>query len=335
MAVTSRVIGTVPAGLPDAEQAVTAWTIGFANGVALEVWDWGATLAGLWVPDRAGVLANVCYRLDHAEDQIGLHRRQLIGSTCGRFARNIRHGRFTLDGTMYQLDRNIGSHHFHGGELGLHSQLWTAQFGSDADGQTLTFAVVSPDGAGGYPGELTAQVRYSLRADGLLQIDYSATTDRPTIVGLAPHAFWNLAGEGALDWHELTIAAPQTFLLDAEFLPLLGAPQPAYGATDLRKPQPIGPRSIDNCWLARGGTGAGLDLVDPGSGRRLTVTSDQPALALYSGDHLPRPRAGLCIQPGPCPDAPNRPDFPSARLDPGQTYRSRIEFRFDLVERSS
>jgi aldose 1-epimerase len=332
MSPSPHTIAVVPAGLPDAGKAIEAWTLGYPNGVSLEVWTLGATLAELNIPDRAGRLANVCFRFDSVNEHVGIYRKHLVGTVLGRFARCIKAGRFELDGVAIQLERNIDGHHFHGGHHGLHSRLWHARTLLEEDKQSLYLTIESDDGDEGYPGKIWVETRYILHRDGLLSIEFHAHSDRTTIIGLSPHIFWNLAGHGSIDSHFLRLDADHLIATDEMFIPLAIAPRAVDGGEfDFRHTRAIGRQPIDNCWINALRPGALLELIYPDSGRRLSVTTDQPALAIYSADHLPIPRVGLCIQPSAYPDAPNRPDFPSCRLAAGQTHQTRIDFRFDSI----
>jgi len=326
------VIGmTSPQGVdPGAE--IEAWRLEAGPGIAVEIWTYGATLVDVSVPDRAGTVANVCYRLRTLEDYMSLFRHHYVGPVFGRFARCVAGGRFELDGQAIQLDRNIGAHHFHGGRGGFHSRVWTAASRRADDRLALQLRLDSPAGDQGYPGNLVAEATYTLDRKGVLSIDLTARADSPTIVDLTTHAFWNLAGAGTIDDHLLRLSSDYLVPTDNEFIALREPPHHVAGtAVDFRAERRIADQSMDNCVILNVADGPAAILTDPGSGRRMTVMTNQPALALYSGDHLPVRRAGLCIQPGNFPDAPNRPDFPPCRLDPGTVYQNHMEFRFDAI----
>jgi aldose 1-epimerase len=315
-------------------QQVDAFTL--RNG-ALEatIWTYGATLVELRAPDRRGQRSNLVLRLPDLASYEDRTRNPYLGSVLGRYCRALAAGRLMLDDVTYQLDCNLGGHHLHGGEFGFDRYVWQAEAATDRGVPVLRLFLVSPDGDQGYPGELSVQVEYRLTGDTLV-FEAHATTTAPTVVSLTNHAFWNLAGAGQIDRHQLSIDASTVLMTDSAFIPLPGPPVPVSRAgQDYRYPQQLGGRRIDHFFpldsdFPRRQQVRAAVLFDPGSGRRLTIATDQPGLGVYTGEGLPVPRSGLCIQPSAWPDAPNRPDFPTARLDPGETYRHRTDYQFTL-----
>jgi aldose 1-epimerase len=311
------------------------------DGLRLTLFNLGARLHELWVPGRDGRAADVVLGLDSPAE----HRasRSYMGATCGRFANRIAGARFTLDGVTYALDRNEGANQLHGGSLGFDARDWQVE---DTSPTHATFALTSPAGDMGFPGEVRACCTYRLPGDLRLMIEMTATTDAPTVVNLAHHSYFNLAGHGAGDilGHDLQIAAPAYLPVDAENIPT-GEIAPVAGtAFDFRRPRPIGqvlpgPAGFDHCFCldAVPERIAGEDLrfcaalAHPESGRRLRVWTNAPGVQAYTGAHFDGspgkagaryPRfAGVALETEGYPDAPNRPGFPSVRLDPGQTYR--------------
>jgi aldose 1-epimerase len=300
----------------------------------------GARLAQLWAPDRDGRLADVVLGHDDLADYAANHG--FLGATCGRFANRIAGARFPLDGTGVRLVPNEGTTQLHGGPQGFDAAPWTI---TGASATEVTFAHESPAGDMGFPGRLN--VRCTYRLDGLcLWIGMTATTDAPTVVNLAHHSYFNLGGQGAGDvlGHRLKVAAEHYLPVDAAKVPT-GAVLPVAGtAFDFTALRPIGqalpgPGGFDHCYCLsqplQGPGGALLRpaarLVDPASGRSLRLATNQPGLQVYTGAHFDAtpgksgaryPRfAGVALETQGFPDAPNRPQFPSARLDPGQTYR--------------
>lgn len=315
----------------------------------------GATLRRLEVPGRDGKPANVVlgYR-DLAEYRA--HPR-FYGVVAGRFANRIGGARFSLDGTEYRLPANNGPNSLHSGPKGFDLQEWKLEA---HDAHSATFALRSPHLDHGFPGNLHVHVRYALGDDGLA-IGFRATTDHATVINLTHHAYFNLAGESSgttiLD-HLLRIPASQITPTDAALIPTGAFADVAGGPFDFRSPKPIG-RDIaaDDVQLRQGGgydhnfvlVGAAgtirrvATLFDPKSGRVLDLHSTEPGLQFYTGNHLANgapgtgggiypARGGLCLEPQKFPDAPNKPNFPSARLDPGQEYRHDMAFRFRTVK---
>ena len=331
---------TMPSAGPDTADPGTV-ILEDADGLRLMLLTLGARVAELWVPDRHGRLADVVLGLDTAED----HRASgsYMGATCGRFANRIAGARFTLDGVIHQLDRNEGANQLHGGSAGFDSRDWTIL---DRSASQVTFALTSPSGDMGFPGEVRALCTYRLLGGMRMMIEMTATTDAPTVVNLAHHSYFNLAGHGAGDilGHVMQVAASAYLPVGATNIPT-GEIAPVAGtAFDFRAPRPIGqalpgPGGYDHCFCLDAPLEriAGEDLrfcaalEDPASGRRLRVWTSAPGLQVYTGAHFDGssgksgaryPRfAGVALETEGYPDAPNHRAFPSARLDPGQTYR--------------
>lgn len=307
-----------------------------ASGLRLVLTTLGARLVQLWAPDRGGMLADVVLGFDRAEDY--LTRGGYLGATCGRFANRIAGGRFALDGRTVQLVCNEGANQLHGGPAGFDAQVWDI---ADHARDHVTFRLMSPDGDMGYPGQVEAHCTY--RLSGLrLTIEMTATTDAPTVVNMAQHSYFNLAGHGGVMDHHLQVAAPHYLPVDGANIPT-GEIRPVTGtAFDFRQSRPIGqtlpgPGGFDHCLcLADPGVlRPCASLSDPASGRRLRIATDAPGLQVYTGGHFDggpgksgarHPRfAGVALETQGFPDAPNQPDFPSSRLDPGQIYRHRMQ----------
>lgn len=232
------------------------------------------------------------------------------GFVVGRYANRIAHGRFTLDGETYQLARNDGRHHLHGGPRGFQHVDWSAR----RRGAAAELRYVSPDGDEGYPGTLDVRVAYTLEGS-VLRIDYEAVTDRPTIVNLTNHAYFNLAGSGTIDDHELRIAADHYVPVDEELIPT-GEVAPVSGTPfDFREWRRIGTAVVDHTLVLRGD----VELRERRSGRLLRIRTDQPGVQVYTGHFTGR--RGICLEPQRFPDSPNQPAFPSPSLRPGETYR--------------
>ncbi len=321
------------------------------GGPRIRVLTYGGIIEGIEVPDRAGQVANVVLGLDSLEGYAT--RSPHFGAITGRYANRIARGRFTLDGTTYQLACNNGPNALHGGPGGFDKRVWAIE---DMSERHVALSYVSPDGEEGYPGALTVRVTYTAEADGL-RIDYHAATDQATVLNLTNHSYFNLAGEGAgsvLD-HLLQVDAERFVPVDATSIPE-GPLRPVEGTPfDFRKPAPIGARiRAGDPQLLRGrgydhtfvlseqpGVRPAATVHHPGSGRTLRVLTDQPGVQVYSGNMLtgalagPSGRAyrsgdGLCLETQHFPDSPNRPDFPSTVLRPGDVFASTTLLRFAI-----
>ncbi|QQZ18261.1 MULTISPECIES: aldose epimerase family protein [Rhodococcus] len=296
------------------------------NRVRVAVWNYGATLVSVVVPDLAGARRNVVIRLPDLAAYEAAENRAYVGSTMGRFARIVAGGRLVIDGREYELARNAGPHHIHGGPEGFDARVWDGHADSGEKSGRVVLTLVSPDGDQGYPGELIATTTYELDIHNRLTIEFTATTDAPTLCGLSNHAFWNLGSEPRIDGHELQLHARRVLAGYTDFVPS-GRTVPVDDTElDFSYPHVLQRVRID-AFLALDSGHPVAKLHDPESGRLLVVDTDQPGMAVYTGDFLPvRPRAGICLQPCAWPDAPNHAGFPSAVLRPGETYRSRTTF---------
>lgn len=324
------------------------------GSLRIHVIDFGAVITAIEVPDRAGRSANVVLGLDTLAGYETVSPS--FGAVVGRYANRIAGGRFSLDGRTYRLPVNEGPNTLHGGDRNFGRRLWHVEA---ADATSLTLARRSPDGEEGFPGDLDVRVRYSLPEDGLLHIAYEAETDRPTILNLTNHSYFNLAGEGTgsvLD-HVVQIEADAFTPTDATQVPT-GAFRPVAGTPfDFRTPHRLGARiragdpqlayakGYDHTFVLRGTAGTlrpAATCIDPGSGRRLDVATTQPALQLYTGNNLDgtligpsgriyRSGDGVCFETQGFPDAPNQPAFPSAILRPGEVFRAATTFRFSVA----
>lgn len=323
------------------------------SDLRVQVLDYGGILSRIEVPDRAGRVANVVLG---AADLAGYAASDAhFGALIGRYANRIAGGRFELDGRTYELPRNEGRNTMHGGPQGFDRRVWRVEA---ADATSLTLAYRSPDGEQGFPGNLDVTVTYRLEDDGTLAIDYAAVTDRPTIVNLTNHSYFNLAGEGtgsALG-HLVTVAADALLETDAEQIPT-GAILPVAGTPfDFRTPTTLGSRirtahpqlalahGYDHTYVL-GGDGTlrvVARAVDPESGRCLTVATTEPGLQLYtanmldgtvtgSGGGLYRAGDAVCFEAQGFPDAPNHRDFPSTVLRPDAPFRATTTYRFGTV----
>jgi aldose 1-epimerase len=343
--------------LPDGT-SVEKVTLCGGRGFEVGIITFGAAVQALHVPDREGRCADIV--LGHDELAPYLAKRQFFGATVGRYANRIAGGCFELDGLRIQLPRNDGPNSLHGGPDGFDRRLWQVRALDEAL-PSVTLAYDSPEGEGGFPGALSACVTYAITDDSAFSITFEAQTNRPTIVNLTHHGFFNLAGIAAgrdvLD-HRLTIDADSFLPADATGVPSDG-PEPVAGTVfDFTHCQTIGARirdadeqlrlrrGYDHNFCLRGGRVEAPRTVarieHPASGRVMTLMTDQPGLQFYSGNFLDGSVAGkggrlcrqsdaFCLEPQMWPDAPNRPDFPSVRLNPGEVYRHVSIFQFSTV----
>jgi aldose 1-epimerase len=331
------------------------------NGIELSALTLGCTIQSVIVPDRDGLLADVVLGFDTPAEY--LVNEGYFGAVVGRYANRIAKGRFTLDGREYQLDVNNGVNHLHGGNDGFHAKEWHASPFRDGDNVGVHFVRSSPAGESRYPGKLDVRVTYLLTRSGELHCGYDASCDLPTIVNLTQHSYWNLAGHDsgdALD-HELTIFASRYLPTDQTLIPLHEMRDVEGTPFDFRTPHTIGERIDDDDQQLRISHGYDHNLVldrtvsttddlslaarlgEPSSGRVMEVLTTEPGLQFYAGGMIARDvqgkngaryrrHAGVALETQHFPDSPNRPEFPSVVLRPGEAYRSRTVYRF-LVER--
>jgi aldose 1-epimerase len=347
----------VSADAAGASDPVRVYTLRSPRGLEAWVIPFGATLVRLLAPDREGRLGDVVLSLAALADYRSPHA--YLGSTVGRYANRIGGARFCLDGRVYALAANDGRHHLHGGRVGLSHLDWSAEPFDGPDGQGVCLRRRSAAGEEGYPGTLEVTATYRLGPDDALTVDYRATTDAPTVVSLSNHAYFNLedGGAGTVLDHVLWLRASRYTPVDSRGLPT-GSVDPVRGTPfDFTTPHRIGER-IEALVAARGGydhnfalDAAGSPdepaarLRAPHSGRVLEVRTSQPGLQLYTANFLggdlacrggfrARRWCAVCLETQAFPDAPNRPQFPSARLDPGQVYHHTTVYSLSVEGRS-
>jgi aldose 1-epimerase len=339
-------------GFTDDGEAVILYTMTNASGAWVKLTNIGAAIVGIGVPDRDEKIADVA--LGYGDFRDYFNDAGALGKTVGRFANRIAGGRFTLNGVEYKLARNNGKNHLHGGPKGFGEVLWEGRVETDR----VVFSYISPDGEEGYPGTVGVEVVYDWNDDHELEITYHARTDAPTPVNLTNHVYFNLRGEGSGDilTHDLLLNCSRYLPTDNGSIPT-GERAPVAGTPmDFTQSKPVG-RDIaadfeqlrfgngyDHFWIIDGEPGklsAAAQLYDPESGRMLTVETTQPGLMFYSGNYLGglgkdktgrmlENRCGLALECQNYPDAPNRPDFPSSILNPGEAYEQHIVFRFSV-----
>lgn len=329
------------------------------RGVSVRIIALGAAIQSLRVPDRSGTAVDIV--LGHSSAAEYLAKPQYFGATVGRYANRIAGGKFSLDGKQYTLETNDGRNHLHGGVRGFDKVVWKIESIAAGPVAKAVLTYVSPDGEGGYPGTLQVTATYSLNERNELLVEYRARTDKPTIVNITNHSYFNLAGEGGnsdVMGHHLTLFADHYTPVDETLIPSGGRHAVKNTPFDFRQPRAIGERirdgsnpqlrigrGYDHNYVVNGAPGTlrpAARLYDPKSGRVLELLATAPGVQFYSGNFLDatsigksgriyRQGDGLCLEPQVFPDTPNRPQFPSARLDPGKEYLNAMMFRFATV----
>jgi aldose 1-epimerase len=333
---------------------VELYTLTNAGGMEAKITTYGATVISLMVPDRKGEPGDVVLGYDSLEDYST--RKEYFGCIAGRYANRIAGGKFSLQGTQHQLATNDGDNHLHGGIRGLDKVVWQAQGFEDNTGIGLRLAYLSPDGEEGYPGNLSISVTYMLTASNELRIDYNASADKPTIVNLTHHSYFNLAGAGTGDIlnHDLMINADRFTPVDRSLIPT-GELRKVEGTPfDFTQPIAIGARiendeeqlqlggGYDHNWVLNKdaeGPCLAARTFERKSGRTLEVYTTQPGLQFYSGNFMENNiaakagqiyhhRGGFCLETQHFPNSPNRPDFPTTVLDPKSKYEHTTVYKF-------
>ncbi len=351
--VTVSPFGTTPAGA-----RIDLCTLASGAGLLLQVMTYGATVQRLLAPDADGDLADIVLGYATLEEYLAGNRAYL-GSTIGRCANRIAKGRFALDGETHQVPANEGDIALHGGTVGFDKRVWKVErAAAEPERAVLGLSYTSPDGEMGFPGTLRVDVTYIVSVDNSVRIEYRATTDRATVVNLTNHTYWNLSGEGTgpIDGHLLSLDAGSYTPFDPELIPT-GAVEPVAGtALDFRQPVSIGAQlAIGHPQIEFGGGGfdtnyvldsaaigsleLAAELSDPASGRVLEIFTTEPAIQLYTGQHLDgngvgksgvphRARSGIALETQHFPDSPNQPQFPTTTLEPGEKFSSSTLWRF-------
>lgn len=345
-------IKTEPFGNTAAGEPVELYTLTNANGLEARIMTYGGTVVSLKVPDRNGKLGDVVLGYETLDGY--LKNNPYFGSIVGRYGNRIGKGSFTLNGKKYDLPKNNGENTLHGGIKGFDKVVWKAKQVSSRLGPGLSLTYLSKDGEEGFPGNLSVTVVYTLTNAGELKIDYSATTDKATVVNLTHHSYFNLAGEGDILKHELLIKASRFTPVDANLIPtgelrrVTGTPLDfskltAIGARiDQQYEQLILGKGYDHNWVLDNNTGRlalAARAYEPGSGRVMEVLTTEPGMQFYTGNFLDgsitgkygqvyKQRYGFCLETQHFPDSPNKPAFPSTVLRPGQRYRTTTVYKF-------
>jgi aldose 1-epimerase len=324
------------------------------KGAEARICNYGGLVISLKVPDRHGKLGDVVLGYDNLDGY--LKSSPYFGALVGRYGNRIAKGKFTLDGKEYTLAINNGPNALHGGIKGFDKVVWTPKMLALPEGPALELRYVSKDGEEGYPGNLSVTAVYSLTEDNGLKLEYTATTDKDTVVNLTQHTYFNLAGKGDNLHHEVMIHADKFTPVDSTLIPT-GELRPVEGTPfDFRKPTTIGARinqddeqlkfgkGYDHNWVINkpaGKLGLMARVAEPTSGRVLEVLSTEPGLQFYTGNFLDGTITGkggwvyqfrnaFCMEPQHYPDSPNHPNFPSVVLKPGQVYKHTLIYRFSV-----
>jgi aldose 1-epimerase len=347
--IDKKLFGTLPDG-----GKIYSYTLKNSSGMKAEIIEFGAIVRTLFVPDRSGKFSDIVLGYD---DLSGYENgSSYLGAIVGRYGNRIAKGKFTMDGKEYQLTVNSGTNHLHGGAKGFDKVLWKAEPVESKTDPALKLTYVSKDGEEGYPGTVTVTVTYTVTKDNELRIDYEGTTDKTTILNPTHHSYFNLTGDFTkkiLD-HELMIKADTLTPVDANLIPSGELKKVEGTPFDFRRPEKIGARINEKDEQLRFGIGYDHNWVlndysknvrlsaavyDPQSGRYMEVLTDQPGLQFYSGNFLDGTakgkdgilyahRTGLCLEAQLFPDSPNKKNFPSAVLKPGEVYHQTTIYKF-------
>jgi len=333
--------------------SVDLFTLRNSKGMEARICNYGGIVVSLKVPDRHGKMEDVVLGYDHLDGY--LTNNPFFGCLVGRYGNRIAGGKFVLEGKEYKLAVNNGPNALHGGLKGFDKVAWEPSVRTSPEGASLQLKYLSKDGEEGYPGNLSVTATYTVTEDNGLRLDYTATTDKATVVNLTQHSYFNLAPRGNILDHVVTMPADKltptdsTLIPTGELLPVAGTP------FDFRKPTAIGARinqdneqlkfgsGYDQNWVinkAPNELGLAARVVEPKTGRVLEVLTTEPAMQFYTANHLKditgkggwryQPRDAFCMEPQHFPDSPNHPNFPSTVLKPGEVYRNTIIYRFSV-----
>jgi aldose 1-epimerase len=351
--VTSATIDKQPFGTGPNGEAVDIYTLHNTRGAEARIMTYGGTVVSLKMPDRDGHFDDVVLGFDNLQPYFG--KIPYFGALIGRYGNRIGGAKFTLDDATYTLDTNDGPNMLHGGFKGFDKRYWTASAAQvTSDGPQLVLSYLSKDGEEGFPGNLSVTATYTLMNDNSLRLQYHATTDKDTVVNLTHHSYFNLAGKGDILSHVVMIPADKFTPVDATLIPT-GELRPVENTVfDFRTPTAIGARieqddeqlkfgkGYDHNWVVNKSPGE-MSLMarvtEPTSGRVMEVWSDEPGLQFYSGNFLDGTftgtggwvfahRGAFCMEPQHFPDSPNKPNFPSVELKPGDEFKNTIIYRF-------
>lgn len=335
-----------PFGTVDQKQ-VNLYTLTNKHGIVVKITNYGAIITQIWTPDRDGQVGDIVLGYDSIQGYID--KNPYFGAIAGRYANRIAGGRFTLNGTSYQLSKNDGNNHLHGGIKGFDKVVWDATEIQDSSSVGLELSYLSKDGEEGYPGNLSVNVRYLLNDSNELTTVITATTDKDCPVNLCNHTYFNLTtADTNVLGHILSIVASQLTDVNDELIPTGTLPPVAGTPMDFNTPHEIGARIEDvkggydhNYVLDKkpGDLALAATLLDPKSGREVKIFTTQPGLQFYSGNFLDgsvtgkggkvyQKHYGLCLETQHFPDSPNHPDFPNTILKPGEVYQETTVYQF-------
>lgn len=363
LALTAGALRTQPAAtLPKQPFGKTAdghevylYTLRNSSGMEVKITNYGGTITQIKVPDRHGKFDDVVLGFENLAGYTQKANTAYFGATIGRYGNRIAHGTFTLDGHTYHIPINDGPNTLHGGTTGFNKRVWEAKDVSTAGHPALELHYLSPDGEEGFPGNLNVTVRFSLAGNNDLRIDYTATTDKDTVLNLTNHSYFNLAGAGSESIlnDKVTIAADRMTPVNSTLIPTGEIRSVAGTPFDFRKATAVGARindknqqlqyahGYDDNWVLNHPAGTmalAAKVEEPNSGRVLEVLTDQPGVQFYTGNFLDgtisgiggvyRHRSALCLETQHFPDSPNHSNFPTTELRPGQTFHSTTIYRF-------
>ena len=344
------VFGKTPDG-----QEISIYTLTNSKGVEARIMTYGGIVVSLKVPDKNGKLGDVVLGYDDL-DGYAKNNSPFFGALVGRYGNRIAKGKFSLEGHEYKLATNNGENHLHGGLKGFDKVVWKGQESNGKDGPMLTLTYLSKDGEEGYPGNLSVTVVYTLTNNNELKIEYSATTDKTTVVNLTNHSYFNFAGSGKILDHQMMINADRFTPVDTGLIPT-GELKPVKGTPmDFTKPTAIGARigqqdeqlirgnGYDHNWVLNKGAAQlshAATVYESTSGRVMEVWTTEPGVQFYTGNFLDgsitgkggqvyHQRTGFCLETQHFPDSPNKPSFPSTTLKPGQKYSTTTIYKFSV-----
>jgi len=330
---------------------IEIFTLHNRAGMEARIMTYGGIVVSLTAPDRDGKFADVVLGYDHLNDYLKFN--PCFGALVGRYANRIGGAKFSLEGKTFTLPKNNGGNCLHGGLKGFDKVVWQAKPAETAEGPALELAYLSKDGEEGFPGNLSVKAVYTLTHENELRVDFSATTDAPTVCNLTHHSYFNLAGKGDVLNYEIQINASRFTPVDSTLIPI-GELKPVGGTPfDFREPTKIGARIHDtdeqlqfahgydhNLVIDKlpGKLGVAARIHEPATGRVMEISSTEPGIQFYTANHLAgiagkggwiyQPRAAFCIEPQHFPDSPNQPQFPTTELKPGHIYHNRTLYRF-------
>ncbi len=326
------------------------------TGASAKITNYGATVVSLMIPDKNGKFEDIVLGYDNPQDYS--KGTSYFGAIVGRYGNRIGKGKFSIDGTEYKLAVNNGENHLHGGNIGYNKVMWNAEPLETENGPSLKLTYLSRDGEEGYPGNVKLEVVYTLTNNNELKIEYSATTDKPTVFNPTHHSYFNLTGntENKILDHELMLNADQYTPVDAGLITTGKLENVENTPMDFRKPVKIGAgidkdfeqlkfgKGYDHNWVLRNWDKTvklAATAYEPVSGRFMEVLTDQPGIQFYAGNFLDgtgsgkngkpyQHRTGFCLETQHFPDSPNKPEFPSVRLNPGDTYKHTTIYKFSI-----